>query len=135
MALGQSSVDLIAGLSAREAVLLGEIFRIEDDLQAVICLDSECEREACELLIDQLQLLMNRLSTEDELIWAHLNRVAAWLRDETVARAQEQDYSLASLVAKAEANKGAPLTEEEYLSLKELADEIAECNRLLADQL
>jgi hypothetical protein len=112
-------------------VLLSEILRIEDELQRFSPMQTDAERIMNELLLDQLELIIDRLSPEDDELWGHVWRVVDWLRFEALQRSENQ-YSLEALVARAEASKGDKLTEEEYQQFRALAMEIAEVDRELS---
>jgi hypothetical protein len=71
----------IEDLSPRELVLLNEIFRIEGELRRYAKLASPVERESYDLIVDQLQLVISRLSSEDDLLLAHVGRVSMWLQE------------------------------------------------------
>jgi hypothetical protein len=126
-----SNQALIDTLSERELVILYEILRIESELQRFSPLETEGQRIMHELLLSQLELVIDRLSPEDDELWGHVWRLVDWLRFEALHRGGEE-YSLESLVARAEILKGSPLTEEEYRHFRELAQEIAEVDRELS---
>jgi hypothetical protein len=122
---------LIDQLNERELVLLYELLRIEDELQRFSLMETEGERIMYELLLDQFELLIDRLSPEDDELWGHVWRIVEWLRVDALHRGEEE-YGLESLVSRAEANKGAPLTPEELEHFRQLAIEIAELDRELS---
>jgi hypothetical protein len=126
--LNRSGLD---ALNQRELVLLSEILRIEDELQRFAALETDGERIMNEILLDQLEMIIDRLSPEDDELWGHVWRVVDWLRFEALQRS-ENEYSLEALVAKAEIAKGGPLTQEEYEQFRVLAMEIAEVDRELS---
>ncbi|HSI72502.1 MAG TPA: hypothetical protein VK934_04945 [Fimbriimonas sp.] len=123
--------NTLESLSQRDMVLLSEILRIEDELQRFGGMETDGERIMSEILLDQLELIIDRLSPEDDELWGHVWRVVDWLRFEVLARS-EDDYSLEAIVARAEEAKGGKLTEEEYQQYLALAMEIAEVDRELS---
>ena len=70
----------LEALTERELVLLTEILRIEADLQQFCALETEGEKVMVELLLDQLELLVSRLSPEDSTLWNHIGCVLEWVR-------------------------------------------------------
>jgi hypothetical protein len=118
-------------LSQRDMVLLGEILRIENELERYAALRAEGERIMYELLLTQFELVVGKLSSEDDELWGHVWRVVDWLRFEALQRS-EQGYSLAAMIERAEAVKGGPLSREEYEQFSELAQEIADVDRELS---
>ncbi len=118
-------------LNEREMVLLCELLRIEDELHRHSPLEAQGDRIMVELLLDQFELLIDRLSPEDDELWTHAWRIVEWLRIDTLHRGEEE-YSFEALVARAEINKGARLDEHEIEQLREIAMEIAECDRELS---
>ncbi|MEZ0327391.1 MAG: hypothetical protein ACAH95_15950 [Fimbriimonas sp.] len=126
-----SSDRLLDQLNERELVLLCELLRIEDELQRCSLLETQGDRILYELLLDQFELLIDRLSPEDDELWGHVWRIVDWLRIDALHRG-EDEYSFEALVARAEINKGAPLNEDEIEQFRELALEMAQLDRELS---
>jgi hypothetical protein len=123
--------ELVDQLSERELVLLYDLVRIDNEFERCGRMETVAERELHELLLDQLRLLMARLSPEDTLIWQCVEQVVDRLRVESLERSTAEDYSLDAIVRRAEEAKGGPLSKEEYDHLAELAEELAEVDRKL----
>ncbi len=80
----------------RDLVFICELLRIEEGLQRCGLFEAEGDVIMYELLLGQFELLLDRLSPEDDELWVHALRIIEWMRIDAMYLADALKAELAA---------------------------------------